>query len=263
MELHFLPFFLAIVFWGVGRLVNAGNASTWLSGYNTLSTEDQAAFDLTGYLKLQRRFFDGLALGLILWGLAGGLVYSGLVELSEPTESLYRRWSAPVVLYWTLGGLTLFTWTYRDRIPSPRGLRMLAPGGVLLGALVLVSVLMWAGDRPSELSMKEDGLHISGMYSTNLPWESIASIDTVSTVPPIQIKINGFTDGYSAKGYFKTKSGHKVKLFVRHNEKPILRIVRKQGSGTSNQTCPVYYSNRAGRHYEQILQTRPSLAPQP
>lgn len=262
MELVFLPFFLAIVFGGIGRLIHVGNAATWLNGYNTLSAEEQAAFDLSGYLKLQRHFFDGLALGLLLWGLVGGLVYSELISISEPTEDLFRRWSAPVTLYWTMGGLAWFTWTYRKRIPTPPGLRWVAPG-VLLGALILVSVLMWAGDRPSELSLNQEGLHISGMYSTDIPWESIQSIDTVAALPPLWMKINGFADSYSAKGYFKTKSRTKVKVFVQHNEKPILRILRKPGTGTGNQTCPIYYSHRAVWHYEEILRARPALAPKP
>jgi len=262
MELLFLPFFLAILFGGIGRLIHQGNAATWLNGYNTLSPEEQAAFDLTGYLKLQRRFFDGLAMGLFLWGLIGGLVFSRLTPIPEAMADLYRLWSAPVTLFWTLGGLAWFTWRYRDRLPSPPGLRWLAPG-VLLGALILVSVLMWAGDRPSELSVHPDGLRISGMYSTDLPWETIASIDTVATVPPIRFKINGFADGFSAKGYFKTKSGTKVKLFVRHNEKPILRIHRKPGAGSSNQTCPLYYSHRAAWHFERILREKPALARRP
>jgi hypothetical protein len=122
---------------------------------------------------------------------------------------------------------------------------------------------MWAGDRPSQLSIHPDGLQISGMYSTDLPWETIASIDTVAQVPPIRFKINGFADGFSAKGYFKTQSGTKVKLFVRYNEKPILRIHRKPDAGSSNQTCPVYYSNRAAWHYERILREKPALATQP
>jgi hypothetical protein len=262
MELLFLPFLLAIILGGTSRLIHTGNAAIWLNGFNTMSAGEQAAFDLTGYLKLQKRFMDGLALGLLLWGLIGALILSEFINLFPSLTTQYLRWSAPVTLYWTLGGLTWYTWTYRNRLPSPRGLRYLAPG-VLLGALVLVSVLMWYGDRPSELNIQEDGLHISGMYGTDIAWKDILSVDTVAEVPPIRIKINGFADGYSAKGYFKTRSGHKVKLFVRHNEKPILCIRRQQGSGPGNQNCPVYYSNRAAFHYEQIIQSRPGLAPRP
>lgn len=262
MELLFLPFFLAIVLGSVGRLIHARNAATWLNGYNTMSAEEQAAFDLAGYLKLQRRFFDSLALGLLLWGGWGSLVCSGLVDLAEADLDRYCQWLIPITLYWTLGGLAWFTWTYRDRLPSPRGLRFVAPG-VLMGALILVSVLMWAGDRPSELLVQKDGLRIGGMYSTNLPWEQIVSVDTISEIPSIRIKINGFADGYSAKGYFKTKSGTKVKLFVRKNEKPILYIRRQPGSGPSNYTCDIYYSNEATRHYTQIIQAQPRLAPRP
>lgn len=262
MELLFLPFFLALVLGGVGRLIHAGNAATWLNGYNTMSPQEQAAFDLTGYLKLQRRFFDGLALGLLVWGMGGLLIEYGLLNINQAYLDQYRRWSAPVTLYWTLGGLAWFTWNYRNRLPSPQGLRYLAPG-VLLFALVLVSVLMWAGDRPSELSLNENGLHISGMYSTDIAWGNIRSVDTVAEVPPIRLKINGFADGYSAKGYFKTKSGHKVKLFVQRNEKPILRIRRQPEPGPSNQNCDIYYSNQASLHYQRILRSQPRLATAP
>jgi hypothetical protein len=224
-----------------------------------MSAEDQARFDLQGYLRLHRRFFDGLAGGLVLGGLLGALVYNGIIDLSEANMDRYRRWSTPVTLYWTLGGMTWFTWTYRDRLPSPRGLRNLAPG-LLIGVLILVSVLMWAGDRPSTLSVTQQGLRIEGMYSTDLPWEQIASVDTVAEIPPIRMKINGFADGYSAKGYFKTKSGAKVKLFVRNNEKPILRIRRRPVSGPSNQTCDLYYSTDAAHLYNRILQEQPRLS---
>jgi hypothetical protein len=249
MELLFLPFLFAIVFGTLGRLITPANAGTWLNGYNTMSDEAQAAFDLQGYLRLQQRFFDGLALGLLVWGAVIGLAL----------DESWTRWAAPVTLYWVLGGLAWFTWTYRNRLPSPRGLRFLAPG-VLLGALILVSVLMWAGDRPSTLSVTQQGLRIEGMYSTDLPWEQIASVDTVAEIPPIRMKINGFADGYSTKGYFKTKSGAKVKLFVRNNENPILRIQRQPGSGPSNQTCDLYYSTDAAHLYTRIIQMQPQLA---
>ena len=259
MELLFLPFFLAIVFGALGRLITPANAGTWLNGYNNMSAEDQARFDLQGYLRLHRRFFDGLAGGLLLGGLVGALVHNGFIDLSEANMDRYRRWSTPVTLYWTLGGMTWFTWTYRDRLPSPRGLRNLAPG-LLIGVLILVSVLMWAGDRPSTLVVTDQGLRIEGMYSTDLPWEQITAVDTVAEIPPIRMKINGFADGYSAKGYFKTKSGAKVKLFVRNNEKPILRIQRRPGSGPSNQTCDLYYSTDAAHLYTRILQEQPRLS---
>jgi hypothetical protein len=247
-----ITFILSVLFFSIGRLVREDNAETWLNGYNTMSPEERKRFDLKGYLILQRRFFGGLALGLLLIVVLSWLASSYMDPWTDGRAGTWaRRWTMPCTLYWTLGGLAWFTWYYRDRLPGNKGLRWLAPS-VLGAALVLVSVLMRLGDQEAPMSLDDQGLHIGGMYATHLSWDQLQAVDTVAALPPIRFKMNGFSDSYAAKGYFKTQDRAKIKVFVLHGESPILHL-RSAGH------CDVYYSHGSREWYRQILLRRPDL----
>jgi len=59
--------FLSLLFIAVGYILTEQNAPYLLSGYNTMSKEDQAKFDLESYVPRFRKFhlFLGISFGLI------------------------------------------------------------------------------------------------------------------------------------------------------------------------------------------------------
>ena len=68
------------------------------------------------------------------------------------------------------------------------------------------------------------------MYGQVISHEDIDSLDMMTHLPDLSTRTNGFAIGRVKKGYFKTKSGHKVLLFIADADKPCLAIrVRNQG----------------------------------
>ena len=62
MEILFGTLIVNITFLGVAFLINRDNAKHLLSGYNTMSIDEQKSFDLENYLIFFRNFFLNLAL---------------------------------------------------------------------------------------------------------------------------------------------------------------------------------------------------------
>ncbi|NJK97560.1 MAG: DUF3784 domain-containing protein [Bacteroidales bacterium] len=62
-----------------------------------------------------------------------------------------------------------------------------------------------------------------GMYGFKADWNKI-KVDTVSELPEITMRTNGFQGGGVLKGHFKTRSGEVIKLFIHKNSLPYIRI---------------------------------------
>ena len=71
MEIFIGVIITDICFIGVAFLVNEKNAKYLLSGYNTMSKEEQESFDLKNYLIFFKKFFINLA------------IYSSLIYLTS------------------------------------------------------------------------------------------------------------------------------------------------------------------------------------
>ena len=62
MEILFGTFIVNITFLGVAFFINCDNAKYLLSGYNTMSRDEQKSFDLENYLIFFKNFFINLTL---------------------------------------------------------------------------------------------------------------------------------------------------------------------------------------------------------
>lgn len=56
MTLFIIALFISALFIGIGVILNERNAKYLLSGYNTLSEEEQSRVDIKDYLKFFRSF---------------------------------------------------------------------------------------------------------------------------------------------------------------------------------------------------------------
>jgi len=186
---------LGALFVGLGYLITEKNADTLLSGYNTMSKEEQEQFPLTEYLERFKGFH--LRFG-IAFSLIGVMLYLTNEEL----------------LGWHLGITPILAYIYffyqvRDlytKMESQKNAFKIGIG-ILIATLVFVIGMFYWSNRPSIVELDDHILKISGPYGIELPLEKIDSLGMLKTLPEISTKRHGFSTGGVAKGKYKGPEG--------------------------------------------------------
>lgn len=226
---------MSLLFLVLAFAVNTNNARYLLSGYNTMTEEERANFDLKGFLKQFKSFhiFLGLSFGIL-----GSL--------------LFYQWGQNVV-GWFLGLFPMLA--YLVFIIRARRFDQNPPRysywaiGALLVCIIGVSTLLIYGDQNIDFVVQDQKVHISGMYGAEFEIDDIQSFRLVDDLPPISSRVNGFAMDPVFKGYFRTKAGDRVKLLVLSKASPLLYIQLKNGE-------KIYYvpeDRSAEKEFEQIV----------
>lgn len=207
---------LSLVFVAVGYIVTEKNAKNLLSGYNTMTEEEQHAFDLKSYIPAFRKFH--MFLGSSLFA-AGTVIF---ILIGEGAAGIF------MIVYPFLA-YTWFLWIGKkyNKGQSSKWDRV---GIVILGiALLFVMTLLAIGLRESKIIVTSEEISIEGVYGENISVSEIETICLTDSLPLISLRTNGFSLGKFQKGYFKTVNGGKVKLLLNTESKPFLRIEKKTG----------------------------------
>jgi hypothetical protein len=94
---------------------------------------------------------------------------------------------------------------------------------ILLG-LALPIILIISGGKDTKLEFSDSSFAIKGMYGMNVDYSKIILIDTISSLPKIKVRTNGYALGKTLKGNFKLYDQTKVKLFVEEGIPPYIHI---------------------------------------
>lgn len=210
----YIILFLGITFIGVSYIVNERNAKYLLSGYNTMSKEQQDAFDLRGYLQHLKRFqiFLGIsftAIGSILYFVWGSDIAGVFIGVYPIAAYLY------------------FLPTARRFFGNSKQMKFSLI--VMVLSLVLVVGLFFVGFREDPLVVTPEGIEVKGIYSESLTKDEIRSVALVEKLPLISYRSNGFALSSIKKGYFKTKDGETVKLILNALNSPYVLITKTDG----------------------------------
>ncbi|QNR25342.1 DUF3784 domain-containing protein [Croceimicrobium hydrocarbonivorans] len=225
---------MSLLFLVLAFAVNTNNARYLLSGYNTMTEEERANFDLKGFLKQFKSFHIFLGLSFGIFGVL-----------------LFFQWGQNVV-GWFLGlfpilAYLVFIIRARRYDHNPPRYSYWAIGALLV-CIIGVSTLLIYGDQNIDFVVQDQKVHISGMYGADFEIDDIESIRLVDELPPITSKVNGFAMAPVFKGYFRTKAGDRVKLLVLSKASPLLYIQLKNGE-------ELYYvpeDRSAEKEFEQI-----------
>jgi hypothetical protein len=99
---------------------------------------------------------------------------------------------------------------------------------VLISLIVIIpAILLFSGKKDSEVLTSENEISIKGMYGLTIKRQDILQLDTISNLPSIRLKTNGYAFGKTMKGNFTTSDRNKVKLFVTRGVPPYIHIVTK------------------------------------
>lgn len=200
-----------VLFILIAFLVHEGNARFLLSGYNTMSEEDRAAFDLNGFLYLFKRFHIALGSIIIIGGLGFELMDSELYQI------------------YLVGVLPVFAYMYfilkTKHFNKPEEHRKLNWAAGVLGFLgVGIALLGFYTDQGNTLVLEDNQLVITGLYGEEIPYTSIDEVVLLDSLPAVKIRVNGSAVGGKLVGHFTLKDGRSVKLFVDRGDAQFLLI---------------------------------------
>lgn len=105
--------------------------------------------------------------------------------------------------------------------------------------LVVAALLTAPALLKTNAICESTALKIKGLYGLTIPYTEIEKVDTISVLPAISRKTNGYALGKTLIGNFKFSDNTSAKLFVKEGNKPLIKI---QSKGRA----PVYF-NRAER----------------
>ena len=203
---------LSFLFFIIGFILNESNAKYLLSGYNTMSVEEQSNFNLKSYLNFFKKFHIFLGISFLI----GGCVLKYLV--SENATGIFLG-IYPIVAY-----LFLIIRSNKYSIGQYK-----KTNRILLFTLFGVIFLLFLGFQEDRLLIDGDQIVIEGFYGERLQFKDIDTVLLCNTKPEIAFKSNGFALGEIKKGYFKTKSGEEIKLILNSSQSPMILIVKKSG----------------------------------
>jgi hypothetical protein len=117
---------------------------------------------------------------------------------------------------------------------------------IVILALFAPVIILLSGRRETKADAGNDSLILSGIYGITINYAEIISVDTLTDLPDIKRRTNGYSLGGVLKGNFRLADGEDVKLFVETSSHPFILIK------TTN-VKPVYISLREPRETRALF----------
>jgi len=95
---------------------------------------------------------------------------------------------------------------------------------ILSIALLFPIILVLTGNRDPGITLSKSGLKINGMYGLTINYSDIKQLDTLSALPCIKMRTNGYAFGKSLKGNFRLQNKENAKLFITKRVPPYILI---------------------------------------
>ena len=209
---------LGILFISLGFIVTEANAGTLLSGYNTMSKDDQAKFPLKEYLGKFRKFHLYFGISFITIGTLIGLFW-------DKDVLGYHIGITPIIAY-----LFFFIKTKDIDKSSSSSTKVQAKigAGVLLATLIFVIILFVWSERESSIQIYKDEVSISGPYGLTIPFAEMDSIVLLEKIPKIRLRLNGISTSNVSKGKFKGAGQSRYHLLLDKPYKQAVIIYRSK-----------------------------------
>ncbi len=106
-------------------------------------------------------------------------------------------------------------------------------------ALIIPVALFISSKQATKITIDNKGFTIDGFYGQTIPFSDLLQVDTVSILPKIEMRTNGYAFGKTRIGNFRLADKSHVKLFIEKGFTPYILILSKNRE-------PIYinYENR-------------------
>lgn len=117
--------------------------------------------------------------------------------------------------------------------------------GVIIAVIIFI-VMVGVHSKEAKVVVEGQNVKIEGSYGEAFLLNDISQVNLVDTLPAIKMRSNGYSLGSVKKGYFKTKSGETIKLFLHSSHGPYLHIQRKSD-------MPVFINYEDSTQIQQVF----------
>ena len=197
--------------------------------------------------------------GIGIRKIPGGWLYNvsglGAIELEFRNSSSIVRIGTdkPELVAQTINNLLVTDNYYDSGTSAPKSSAGYAFIIIMLFFAVAIPLfIILAGNREQAVVTSADAVNINGMYGLTIKMQDIISADTITHMPGIKRRTNGYAFADRLKGNFTLEDGSRVKLFIKQGIPPYL-VIR-----TSDLTVYINSDNPAGtrRLFEEIRKSR-------
>ena len=195
---------------GVGFLVKY--APYLIAGYNTMPKSKKKNVDIEGLATFIRN-------GLITMGLAIIIGYYlfkwlGFISIANSMIPLITLIGIPVLL--------IKSQKFDHSKEKKSKFIFISLGLVTLFVVGLISYAF----IPSKISYDNDVVKFSGMYGFKVNISEIETIELTDELPPVRMRVNGFSLGSVNKGFFNLDNYGRTRLIL-HSANPPFLILKK------------------------------------
>ena len=95
---------------------------------------------------------------------------------------------------------------------------------ICLIILLIPIALIFYGNQEIKIKLNKDNFEIKGIYGITIKYNEISQIDTLSKIPKIEFKNNGYAFGKICKGNFRLNGISNAKLFINCGFTPYLHL---------------------------------------
>lgn len=110
---------------------------------------------------------------------------------------------------------------------------------ILFLAMIIPGAIVLSGKREMKTTFTNTEFVINGMYGLGIRLAEIRQVDTISALPAIRRRTNGYAAGNTLKGSFTLTDRSKVKLFITRGVPPYIFI------RTNDLTLYINFENRS------------------
>lgn len=102
---------------------------------------------------------------------------------------------------------------------------------IALLSFILIAYIIYDGSKDPVVELTDDYIKIKGgvFYSVKYEFKDVVIVDTVSVLPEIRWRTNGFALMNILRGHFRTKENEKIILFVDTKSKPFIYLELNSG----------------------------------
>lgn len=90
-----------------------------------------------------------------------------------------------------------------------------------------ITLLIISGLRETAVITTKSDIRIKGMYGLTIKYSDIIQLDTISKLPGIRLRTNGFAFAKNLKGNFRLQDQENAKLFIKAGTPPYILIRTK------------------------------------
>ncbi len=96
---------------------------------------------------------------------------------------------------------------------------------ILILTVIPLLLVFYLGIREPRVRLNEASIELKGLYGFKYTFDEISLLDTVSVLPPIIMRTNGFSFNNNLKGKFRLKNIGHARMFVKSGHTPYIIVI--------------------------------------